>query len=647
MKTKTFHSGVLALFSVFFLILLSPRALPDERLDVTRGGCTEVYSYGGMGYAVRYSVPDPSKSWWCVSVNIYGESYGSAGKNFFTISFMDMDGRVYARSEHPMTFFSATPEWKIVRITPTQLPSEFWVIVDFKSTKEQGVYIGYANTGGQSSMVTDANCGLHPITKESGDGWPIDWGIALRIRDKFKGKQVVYDPAAEPLNKVPEAEEKKDAAQTQDSDHLSVTYTKIDDMWGVSVLRLLETAREGMVRNYGLSFPDKISVTGGLNTGAVTAVRTVGESSLDWNVQARNELLPVVRGGTYPHIFSFCRELARIGIRDTFSDERFSPDGMEEGLAVYLAGEAVRYVEMRCGQKLWPIRYSYIREEGPDHAREWIEGDPADPARLYAAMFYGIDGIIEREKHGEILKNILGEGVPVREFVKRLAGDVSALDKVEIPEGLFPVGFVDPAFLWLFPRPDFESLEFFKGLKAKRTKSNVLLSYDDNSFETTVALSEGFTIAFHTPPGEWKLSSLRMYAFREKSADKTDVPRGGMTFSIQDKEFKEVGSLTADAAALRVGKPGWTDLGGLDEPPLSGPFLVFVKVDETCRGKVRIGCDERGGGGHSFKLVPGSHGEPPGGGFDWMFRVFLTSTTGQDRKALDGIVREFRKAIPK
>ncbi len=401
------------------------------------------------------------------------------------------------------------------------------------------------------------------------------------------------------------------------------------------------------MQNYGLSFPDKITVTGGLNTGAVTEVRTEGESSLYWNVQARNELLPIVRGGTYPHIFSFCRELARIGVRETFSDERFSPDGMEDGLTAYLAGEAVRYVEMRCGQKLWPIRFSYIREEGPDHAREWIEEDPADAARQYGAMFFGIDEVIERKKHGEILKNLLGEGVPVREFVKRLAAEVSALEKVEIPEGLFPAGFVDPAFLWLFPRPDFEGLEFFKGLKAKRTKSDVLLSYDDNSSEKTIVLSEGITVAFHTPPGDWKLSSLRMYGCREKSAAKTAVPRGGITFSIQDKNFKEVGSLATEAASLRAGKPGWVDLGGFDDPPLSGPFLVFVKVDETCRGKVLIGCDDRGGGGHSFKLVPGSHGEPPGGGFDWMFRAFLTSTTTQDRKALDMIVREFRKAIPR
>jgi len=271
MMTRLNRTAAVVLFLGAALVLAAPAApalpLADQTLDNVQGKQDGQDSYGGMGYAVHYNVPSPSQTWWAISVSIHGESYGSAakGSDLFTISFMDKNGKVYARSEHPKTLFTGQPEWKAVRITPTELPPEFWVIVDFKSSKEEGIFIGYVSNGGGHSKLTDANGRLSPVTEEDGSERGIDWCISLRVRNKYKGKMVNYDPDAAPLND-PKEETETVEALTQDSDHFSFTYTKLDDIWGVSVIRLLESARDGLVVGLGLNLPDKIGVTAGMNT---------------------------------------------------------------------------------------------------------------------------------------------------------------------------------------------------------------------------------------------------------------------------------------------------------------------------------------------------------------------------------------------
>jgi hypothetical protein len=132
-----------------------------------------------------------------------------------------------------------------------------------------------------------------------------------------------------------------------------------------------------------------------------------------------------------------------------------------------------------------------------------------------------------------------------------------------------------------------------------------------------------------------------MYGYRTEEAE----AGAALTLTLQDAAFAPLGTLEVPLDTIKAKKPSWQDLGGFGATTVSGPVLINVQAGAAARGAVMIGCDEGKGGGHSFKLVPGSHGEPPGGGYDWMFRLFLTSTETMDRKALDAVVKEYRKAI--
>jgi len=646
MERPVLRSGLAALIFLAFLFSAALPALGDETLDVSKGNQDGQDSYGGRGYAVRYALPRSAPNWWAISVNIHGEAYGSGVgiSDFFTISFMDMAGKVYARSEHPITLFDSQPEWKTVRITPTELPAEFWVVVDFKANEQKGVFIGNANTGGAQSMLADENCKLSPITEEDGSTRPVDWCISVRIRDKYKGKMVRYDPDAPPLNKI-EVETTGDEEKTQETDHFKFVYSKLDDVWGVSVTKLLETARQGLGERFGLGFPDTVTVTAGMDSSRPTAVAAGDGALLDWNVKARNELLPLHRGGCYMHILSFCRELARIGLRHTLADCRLMPDGMEEGIAAYLGGEIVRYVDTRCGQKLWPIQFTYLRQEGPGQIKEWVDGTPEGTAQRYTAVFLTLDGLINRERHSAALKSLFEKGLSVRDFMKALSGAMAAIDGVALPDGLFPEEFTEPAFVWLFDKPDFERPATYKGLRGKRFKSGVLLSYDDNKSDSMVPLEEGFTFMCHTPPGRWSLSSLRLYGKRTEDADGEPAGTGGtLRFDFLKTDLSPLGAVEIPLDTIKAGKAGWKIHNCRGDFPLTGPFLIHVTMDEPSVGAFEIGCDTSGGGGHCFRLVPGSHADGETG-HDWMVRLVLDSEKELDRKELDRLLRDFRKTL--
>ena len=647
MERSVVRSGQVALILLAFLFGAALPALCDQTLDVTKGNQDDLVSYGGRGYAVRYSVPRSAPNWWAISVNIHGEAYGSGVgiSDFFTISFMDMAGKVYARSEHPITLFDSQPEWKTVRITPTELPAEFWVVVDFKANEQKGVFIGSANTGGGQSMLADENCKLSPIVEEDGTKRPIDWCISVRTRNKYKGKMVRYDPDAPPLNKI-EVETTGAEEKTQETDHFKFVYTKLDDMWGVSVTKLLETARQGLSERFGLAFPETITVVAGMDASRQTAVAVRDAALIDWNVKARNELLPIHRGGCYEHILSFCRELARLGLRHTLTDCRLMPDGMEEGIAAYLGGEIVRYVDTRCGQKLWPIQFTYLRQEGPGQVKEWVDEAPDGAAQRHTALFLTLDGLVNRERHGAALKSLFEKGLSVREFMKALSEETGTIAGIAMPDGLFPEEFIEPAFVWLFEKPEFERTATYRGLRAKRYKSGVLLSYDDNKSETMIPLEEGFTFMCHTPPGTWSLRSMRLFAKRTEDADGEPAGKGGtLRFGFLKTDLlSPLGVVDVSLDKIKAGKAGWKTFDCSGEFPLAGPFLIHVTIDEPSAGAVEIGCDTSGGGGHCFRLVPGSHADAETG-HDWMVRLVLESAKEMDRKELDLVLREFRKAL--
>lgn len=639
-------------FGLFFPVwmiaaaaVFSSTAAADEYLTWSNGGesSDQITCIGGYGHAVRLEVADSSKTWWAVAVKVYGEAYGggTVGRDVFTISFIDMDGKVYAQSEHPRTLFTNEPAWRIIKITPTELPSEFWVVVDFQPNKEKGVYVGYVNNGGGHSMLSDPACRLVPLVGDDGKDWQVDWCIEVRVRNKYKGKMRRYDPAAPSL--VSNAKEPaKPEAKQQESEFFIVNYTGLDDKWGVSVLRLLDCAREFLVNGFGLGFPDKVVVEAGMDSSKETSVTVKDGATIVWNLKGRTELLPVVRGGTCHHLYAFCKALAAVSLRRQFPDSRIMPRGMEEGISSWMAAVSILYVEKKWGQKLWPIRYSYVREEGPAHLKKWIEsGDEGDQARRYARLFLELDGFLTSDKHRNALKKMFGASLTSRDFMRSLKEEVDSLTGGRAPASLFPPDIVDPPFLWLVPRPDFADMATFAGIRAKRYKQQVILSYDDNSAESMAFPDPGSTVLFHAPPGEWKIQSLKLYCRSKGSHD------GRLEATLLDKGFDAVGSLTVPLGQLKGSRPGWKDLGAIGDAAVSGPFMICLQPDPESAGSFELGCDSGREGGHSFRIVPGSHAEPPPGQYDWMVRIFLAGEAGLERAELDQVLKVFKKSIPR
>ncbi len=636
---------ILPVSLVILAALLPPEAGADEYLARVRGGenSDQITCIGGHGHALRLEVSDSKKTWWAVGVKVYGEAYGGGvqGRDVFTISFMDMDGKVYAQSDHPRSHFTSTPEWHGIKIVPTELPPEFWVIVDFKPNKEKGVYVGYVATGGGHSMLANPDCKLFPLVEENGQPWNVDWCIEVKVRSKYKGKMRRYDPAAPSLvtssDKPVEPEEKK-----HDSDHFTFLYKGIEDKWGVSVVRLLESAREFLVSGYGLELPDKVLIRAGMDSSKETSV-TLGESdTIIWNLKGRTELLPVARGGTCHHLFGFCKALAAVALRKEFPDSRVMPGGMEEGISSWMAAETLEYVKKKWGQKLWPIRYSYLREEGPLHLKKWIEtGEEGDMARRYARFLCELDRFITMDKLRNALKKNFEASHASRDFIKNLKSDVEAATAGRLPETLFPPDLIEPPFLWLFPKPDFEAPATFAGIKGKRYRSQVILSYDDNSAESVAFPASGSTMIFHTPPGQWRIESLKLFCRSKESGG------GNLTATLLDKAFDPVATLTVPLDGLKASRPGWKDLGSMGDAVVSGPFMICLQPDDGASESFDVGCDEGGKGGHSFRIVPGSHAEPPPGRYDWMVRIFLTGKENMERNEIDQALRSFKKSFPR
>ena len=495
-------------------------------------------------------------------------------------------------------------------------------------------------------MLTDHNCRLLPITEQDGSVREIDWGIAVRVRDKYKGKMNKYDPS-KPLNKIskgPPAEQ----VHKHESDHVVFAYTKMEGAWAASAVRLLGKSRECFVKRFGLSVPETIHVTAGMNPDKETSLVAAGPDTISWNVAVRSDLLPVVKGGRHAHIFGFCRELALLSLRKTFPDRKLMPLGMEEGLSAWLAGEAVRHVQTQCGQKLWPIPFTYFREEGPGYVEKWVFGDSdaaegqIGKAKQYAKLLIDLDGIVGGEAEGEAMKALFEEAVPVRDFVRLLKEKLDGLEKIASAPDLFLPDLVDPPFLWLMPEPDFGSLEAYRGLKVKRWRTNgALLFYDENAGKETEDLADGATLFFRTPPGKWSVSAVRFFCHKTAKANHS------LTLSVMDSALAPLCRIEVPIDGIRGGKkPAWQEIGSFENVVLSGSFMVNVGVPEGAAGVVRIGIDGKSGGGHSFFLKPGSHAEPPRGKHDWMVRVILTDPSGMAKSDLNKVLRDFRKSLP-
>lgn len=624
---------------LFSLLLPGSEALSAvKELNHCRGNHDDLASYGSRGYAVRYKVPNPAKDWFANRIIIVGEPYGDPEAEF-TIAFMDMEGNVYGESKHVKGSYLTeyTPTEVTIKIPPVELPEEFKVCVDFKSTKDDGVYIGYINNGGGHSELIDSDYNLYDL--EEG----IDFCLGLRVSDSVKGNFIPYDPSSFTKKAGVKKETGEVKVKTETSDLVAVEYVGLDEIWPKAMVRLLECALKVYGEVYGLKHAGIVQVSVRVDPeseGSGVALREDGV--LEWVIKANTELLPKSRGGPHANVFSFCRDLGRLLVRENLIRSHFAPAGQEEGFAAYLAGFVVADVYGKCERALWPVPFNYQLEEGPKYVDSWIGTEESPPPdKRYAGLLREVQSRVGPEKFNAHMKRLFEKKPPARDVVRTLREMLEEAGEGEWLDEFFLEEMVRPPIVWCVDKPNLEDLAAFEGLNAKRYKSHAFLSYETASGKKSGLLAEEeHLIFFTTPPGSWLVDNLKVFCRRTGPGREDRV-----TVKLLDENFKVLGELEVPHARIAPKKLKWCDLGGIAGIKVSVPFYLSFFTASGEDGGIEIGINEEGDRSHSLIMMPGSHVRGLEGGGDWMVRLYLAPEEAMDKAALDEAVLKLRRSL--
>ena len=114
-----------------------------------------VQSLGGNGEMIRFEAPAGTK---ISQIKIHGSRYGlpAAPKEDFLIYFLSADEqKVLSTQMAPYSLFDHGEEKKWVTVNfkePVEVPTKFWVVLDFRANQRKGVYVSYdTSTEGKNS----------------------------------------------------------------------------------------------------------------------------------------------------------------------------------------------------------------------------------------------------------------------------------------------------------------------------------------------------------------------------------------------------------------------------------------------------------------------------------------------------------------
>jgi hypothetical protein len=577
-----------------------------------------------------------------MTVQVDGEAYGAHNRQErFTIAFMDMEGNIYGESEHPFSLFTNEPKWVDIKITPTELPPEFWVLVNFKPSRDKGVYIGYVESGGHSGL-TDEYGNFVEMEEQ------FDWCITLKVRDEVKGKTLAYDPSAFKERRTPEGEvvPKKVEFYEEASEQVKLRYKGLEKTWAKSMVRLLDTGIAGLGELYGLERDEPLAVKVEVNPEAEKSeLRILEDGSLEWLIVSKNELLPVTRGGKERHVLNFCRGLMQLALRDYLELAEYGPEGQEEGICTYLASRVVSYIFVACGKELWPVAYNFHLEEGPKYVSTWIEEDLQDPARRIAAILRAVHEKLGDEPFYALMQEVFRVPVAARDWIRILHDKLaesrtSEADAAWLGE-TFPDDLLNPPILWFDGKPDFTNPAIFAGLKGRRFKTQIFLSYDDGSAESSAHLTEEVhLLRVMIPPGTWRLADLKVYCRRNG-----DSKEGQVKVEILDGELASLGHTLVPLSKVAPKKMKWQSLGPRLKVELSAPFYLAIRTESAGAANLEIGLDENSEICHSAVYLPGSHVTNAPGKGDWMIRLYLEPVPALDKDGLDDRLKTLRKQV--
>ncbi|MBN2446681.1 MAG: hypothetical protein JXO22_08145 [Phycisphaerae bacterium] len=132
-------------------------------------------SIAGGGHARRFEAPEGGP-WYVRAVSVYGSRYGRPqDSSKFEIALCDTEMNQIAAWKKPlMTFERGDMKWVRMEVTPTRVPPEFNICLDFQPTGTKGVFVAYDDsTSGHSLVATPGKPGS---TFDGGD-----WMIRVEV----------------------------------------------------------------------------------------------------------------------------------------------------------------------------------------------------------------------------------------------------------------------------------------------------------------------------------------------------------------------------------------------------------------------------------------------------------------------------------
>jgi hypothetical protein len=132
-------------------------------------------SLGGSGELIHFSVPQGKK---IAGIKIHGSRYGlpDAPDEDFLVYVLDEEGKeVLSTQRAPYSLFKRGAEkWVNVRFKkPVEVPSDFWICLDFRPHQTKGVYVSYdTSSGGKHSKI--GLPGQEPKDVDFGGDWMVE-----------------------------------------------------------------------------------------------------------------------------------------------------------------------------------------------------------------------------------------------------------------------------------------------------------------------------------------------------------------------------------------------------------------------------------------------------------------------------------------
>lgn len=399
-------------------------------------------------------------------------------------------------------------------------------------------------------------------------------------------------------------------------DRVRIAYRGTPKPYAEALAAVADSARRTYSEVFSLDLPDSLVVQVDVERGNRVAIWDDGSARIDLTLSNTSQLRAPAKSKV-SNIYGLCFELADLAVQRTLGECDWLSDAAILGLCHYCASEAIERVYFQHGQRLWPDAYAY-QDEGMARFKKQMKDRRPSAVIGAAALWQALTKIVGERALGVTLKAWRGLEVdakrPVIALGKALPSARDAYHQGKLND-------------WLKSFSDVALVAADRGGGSDRAlqlrKNPVALAYGDGTSDGESCLPEdGHIVQFKTPPGEWYITKLHLYA------ERFGVPLRKMkyvTITLCDESLAPIKSWEKPYGFFRGAKPRWFHL---KLAPARVPEAFAIVVQFFCREDedtgVRLHRDSASKG-HSAVGRPGGPGVPLEDA-DWMMRVDLDTS---------------------